>query len=249
MKLSIKNLVDVLGISIKRKQFRWEQLNTCRVEHLALDGLVHSRIMEQGSLSVIQVGAFDGISNNALDYTKLAKICELQAVLIEPNPVAYKKLVSNFIDNRSVVPVNVAIDISDGKRSFTVVGPHKLAEFQWIEQLSSFDKQTILSHTDKVPDLTSYMADVSVDCSALSTILSTNQIDCLDVLLVDTEGYDAVIVEHALQLKVQPGVVLFEHTHLSKSEILRVVYLLRVAGYSITDIGQDFLCWKRFERF
>jgi FkbM family methyltransferase len=243
----IKNLVDVLGFSVKRKQFRWEQLNTCRVEHFALDGLVHSRLMLRGSLSVVQVGAFDGISNNALDYIKLANICELQAVLIEPNPVAYNKLVSNFSDLASVIPVNVAIDIADGKRSFTVVGPHKLAEFQWIEQLSSFDKQTILSHSHIVPDLTSYMVDVSVDCLALSTVLSTNGIDCLDVLLVDTEGYDAVIVEHALQLKVQPGIVLFEHTHLNKTEILRVVDLLRVTGYSITDIGQDFLCWKQFE--
>jgi FkbM family methyltransferase len=247
MKLLIKNLVDVLGISIKRKQFRWEQLNTCRVEHFALDGLVYSRLMEKGSLSVVQVGAYDGISNNALDYLKLANICALQALLIEPNPVAYKKLVSNFRDVASVVPVNVAIDIADGKRSFTVVGPHKLAEFQWIEQLSSFDKQTILSHIDTVPDLTSYMDDISVDCSSLHTVLTTNEIDCLDVLLVDTEGHDAVIVEHALQLKVQPGIVLFEHTHLNKSEIFRVVDRLRGAGYSIADIGQDFLCWKRFE--
>jgi FkbM family methyltransferase len=200
--------------------------------------------MKHGSLTVVQVGAFDGISNNALDYVKLANICELKAVLIEPNPVAYEKLVSNVSDLASVVCVNVAIDSADGKRSFTVVKPHELAKFQWIEQLSSFDKQTILSHSDKVPDLTSYMADVSVDCLTLASVIVTHGIDVLDILLIDTEGYDAVIVENALQLKVQPSIVLFEHTHLSKSEILRVVNLLRGSDYSVCDIGQDFLCWK-----
>jgi FkbM family methyltransferase len=244
MKFLVRNLVDALGISIKRKQFKWEQLNTCRVEHFALDGLVHSRLMERGSLSVVQVGAFDGISNNALDYIKLSNICELHAVLIEPNPVAYKKLASNFSHIASVVPVNVAIDAADGIRSFTVVRPHKSSEYHWIEQLSSFDKQTILSHSGKVPDLKSYMDDVSVVCSTLSTVLTINSIDNLDVLLVDTEGYDAVIVEHALNLSAQPSVVLFEHSHLRMTDILRIVTLLRDSNYSVIDVGQDFLCWK-----
>jgi len=245
MESFIKKLFDLLGISIKRKQYKWEQLNTGRVEHLTLDALVHRRILGSGQLTVVQVGAFDGISNNALDYIKLARICDLRAVLIEPNPVAHNKLVSNFSDHASVVPVNVAIDAVDGTRSFTVVRPHKRSEYQWIEQLSSFDKKTILSHSGIVPDLQSYMEDVSVDCSTLSTVLTTYSIDNLDVLLVDTEGYDAVIVEHALHLSAQPSIILFEHSHLSEAEIFRVVNLLRVAGYSITDIGQDFLCWNR----
>ena len=249
MDMLIKKLVDALGISIKRKQFKWERLNTSRVEEFTLNGLVHTRILENGSLSVVQVGAYDGISNNALDYSKLANICVLKAVLIEPNPVVYGKLVSNFRDNSSVVPLNLAIDVVDGRRSFTVVRPHNLAEYQWIEQLSSFDRDTILSHSDRVPDLISYMNDAFVDCSTLTAVLAANAIVSLDVLLIDTEGYDAVIVENALNLSVQPSIIVFEHTHLQYATTLRISAMVKGSGYSMVDLGHDFVCWKPVESF
>lgn len=245
IKMLMTDLLGRIGLTVRRKQYKWEHLNTVRVEHLTLDSLIHRIMLKDGALSVVQVGAFDGVSNNAVDYNKLARYCRLKAVLVEPNPVAFQKLVDNLGENTSIQFVNAAVDITDGTRAFTVVKPHDLEMYHWIEQLSSFDKQTILSHRDKVPELETYMQEVVVGCVTLSSLLRNQSIGRLDLLLVDTEGYDALLVSNALDENLRPSVVLFEHTHLDTVTILGIQRNLVSKGYSVIDVGQDFLCWDQ----
>jgi len=81
----------------------------------------------------------------------------------------------------------------------------------WYDQLGPFDKTHILSHGKEFEP---FIACEAVHCEPLRDILARNRIRKIDLLHIDTEGYDYEVLKQ-VDLESPPRVILYEHKHLS----------------------------------
>jgi hypothetical protein len=65
--------------------------------------------------------------------------------------------------------------------------------------------------------------------------------DSVDILQVDTEGYDGVIVRAFLRAGMTPKLINFEHNHLTGADDRLTLSMLRRDGYKLARYGRDTL--------
>ncbi|KAJ1473394.1 S-adenosyl-L-methionine-dependent methyltransferase [Baffinella frigidus] len=82
-----------------------------------------------------------------------------------------------------------------------------------------------------------------VKCMSLQELLDKHSIRTFHVFQVDTEGYDAEIVNQLDLAKHRPMVIQMEADHLSPSGLLKVLSRLADAGYAFRTSGGDLLAF------
>lgn len=187
---------------------------------------------------IVQVGASDGSLNDPL--ADFLAALECRAVLVEPLPEAFRKLSGRHAARPGIVCRQVAVDRVEGKRPlYTITGdcPYMGG------QLTSFSRDHLLKNGVKPR----HIKTIEVPTVPLSRILSDAGIERIDLLQVDTEGFDDVIVRMALELPVPPRFINFEHLHLSKEAEGNLHRDLRSGGYSWVKSDWDTLAWQRKE--
>jgi len=66
----------------------------------------------------------------------------------------------------------------------------------------------------------------------------------LGLLVIDTEGYDYVLVKNFIEnIKLQP-VIIFEWIHMNKNETKNLINLLKINNYQILKIKKDLICFQ-----
>lgn len=191
---------------------------------------------EKNPPCIVQVGASDGSLNDPLaDFLATVKC---RAVLVEPLPEAFRQLSGRHAARPSITCRQVAIDRVQGKRPlYTITDdcPYMGG------QLTSFSRDHLLKNGVKPR----HIKTIEVPTMPLSQILSDVGICRIDLLQVDTEGFDDVIVRMALELPAPPRFINFEHLHLSKEAEENLHQNLRSEGYSWVNSDWDTLAWKR----
>lgn len=187
---------------------------------------------------IVQVGASDGSLNDPL--ADFLTTLECQAVLVEPLPEVFRQLNERHASRPGIVCRQVAIDRVDGKRPLYTITedcPYTAG------QLTSFSRDHLLKNGVKP----CHVKTIEVPTMPLSQILSDAGIERVDLLQVDTEGFDDVIVRMALELPTSPQFINFEHLHLAKEAEENLHRDLRIGGYSWVKSDWDTLAWKRKE--
>ena len=111
-------------------------------------------------LTFIQVGAFDGITRDPL--RKYIDKCGWRGVLVEPQARAANKLRELYRGNNRIVILQAALDGESGSRTlFTVESETAPA---WAGGLASFQRETIVKHSDLIPGLETMIREDTVDC-------------------------------------------------------------------------------------
>ena len=112
----------------------------------------------------------------------------------------------------------------------------------WYDQLGSFDEQHILKHLDG--KLSPYIRSEKLESINLSKLLYRNEVSEIDLLHIDTEGYDWEILSQLNLERYSPQFILFEKRHLSESSLKLAVEFL-IKKYHLFDIGMDMLAVNR----
>src|SRR5690349_8008477 len=86
-------------------------------EFLKLTVAYHLRTIPD--FSFLQVGAFDGLSNDPIN--PLVRAFGLRGIVVEPQLKAYESLKARYAEHPQVTVVNAAIADSDGTRDFYTV--------------------------------------------------------------------------------------------------------------------------------
>jgi hypothetical protein len=79
----------------------------------------------------------------------------------------------------------------------------------------------------------------------LRALLEENGTTKVDLLQIDTEGYDYEVLKTFPFDSSAPALVCFEHCHLSQSDRTAAVSLMISCGYSIEKWGKDFVCVQK----
>jgi len=174
----------------------------------------------------LQIGAFDGVNNDPLN--DLIKKHDLKGIVVEPQPQAFDLLKENYKSTNNLVFVNAAISNKDETKPFYTTKTEAI-------QVASFNKQHLIKRNVPV----THIAEVEMQCFTINTLLEQNNFSSLDLIQIDTEGYDFEIVKTIDFTKVQPLVIRYEHEHLSPSDFSNSLELLADQGYQFIVERRD----------
>lgn len=235
----VKQLIKkmpLIGPSARRLHARYRewQLDAARNIERVLGGFE--------TLDFAQIGSNDG--QNGDPVRKIAmKHPQWRGLFVEPVPHLFARLKSNYGANGRFQFEQVAIAKTASIRPFYFVTDNAKAQLTdlpvWFDQLGSFDRNHILKHFGErvVP----FIAAINVECVTLADLFRRHPASDLQLLHIDTEGYDWEVLRQ-LDLQVHaPKVILFEHKHLSIYDRNAAMAFLS-PQYEIRNLGADFFC-------
>ena len=196
-------------------------------------------------LQIVQIGSNDGRSGDPI-HSLLILNQSWRALLVEPVPFVFERLRKNYPDDPRFRFENVAIAEKTGFRPFYYIG--EAAKEQAVnvslhfDQLGSFDREHIIRHCGHALD--SFVVIATVPTLPLAELLNRNEIFRIDLLHIDTEGYDWKILQTLDLRRYEPTVILFEHKHLSDDTRKEARRFLQ-DDYKITDLGADYFCIRK----
>jgi FkbM family methyltransferase len=194
----------------------------------------------------VQVGSNDGVQGDPL-HPLIRTHPEWRGLFIEPVPYLFERLRRNYVRLPSARSrfsfENVAIAAESGRRPFYYVSARARARGDelpiWCEQLGSFNREHILGHLEG--RLAPHIVEQDVECATLSEVLVRNRVGRLDLLHIDTEGYDYKVLLQMDWRRWRPRVLVFEVVHLSEQDRTEAVALLRSERYRLSILGYDLL--------
>jgi FkbM family methyltransferase len=228
MKKIIQKMLGVFGIRVIRAKYARKYLPKPNIDNIEIVTRFYSLLNRK--ISVLQVGACDGVTSDSIfPYIKAGAI---DAYLVEPSTVNFRKLAEFHKGNPKVTLINAAVADKDEKRTFyTIKDEGRWKDNGWARQLASFYKEHLLKHKITEDEI----AAEEVDCLTLATVIDKYKISDLDVLLIDTEGYDGEIVKMAMAQGVHPQFIAFENAQLvqlySQDQLDALYRVLESNGY------------------
>jgi hypothetical protein len=100
----------------------------------------------------------------------------------------------------------------------------------------------VLSHAPHVPRIESRLTAAEVECVTLETLLRRSGLDRVDLLVIDTEGYDWEIIRSIDFEAWRPRLLVYEQYHLSPEDRNECRAHLRTVGYETMEEHFDTFC-------
>ncbi|MFC2113951.1 FkbM family methyltransferase [Bacteroidota bacterium] len=201
------------------------------------------------NLFFIQVGSNDGFQNDLL--YKFIIRDNWKGIMIEPQPKPYK-ILSYIYKKRNIITLNSAIDNKTDSRKLFKIG---VSDLRWASGLSSFEEEKIKAliankrvlrkckkEGIKLPlDPETFVAYDEVSCISFEKLISTYEVSKIDLLQIDTEGYDYELLKQFNFSQIKPNAVIFENVHLSEADKAAANELLKAQGYTVVEYTTDTL--------
>ena len=197
---------------------------------------------EEPEAFFIEIGANDAEQHDHLHPIIFAS--RWRGLLVEPVPYVFERLNRTRGDDPRFALENAAVADRDGTLPFYHLAPAGEGEDvpPWYDAIGSFSRETILSHEDKIPDIAKRLVSTEVPCLTFETLCRKHGVGRLDVLLIDTEGYDWEIVRRLDLDSRHPRVLVYEHYHLPTGVRAEAREHLESNGYRTLEEGFDTWC-------
>jgi len=229
IKIFIHKVLFSLGISLQRRRPN-ANFESIRLVLALLESRNHKS-------TFVQVGACDGNTHDPV--YDIIKRGFFNSVLIEPIPRNFSALQKSYEGVDHVTFINAAVGTSSGESTiYTVKNEGKWKDSEWARQWASFDKNHLLKHGVSDEEI----EKCQIKCITMEELSQTLPGEKIDVLQIDTEGYDAKVVEMALQLKNHPSAIYFEFVHIGHLELQDIFQKLNRAGYVWSYDKNNVLC-------
>ena len=190
----------------------------------------------------IQIGACDGVRTDPIHQYIVRD--GWSGVLVEPVGYLFKRLQATYAGMEQLTLVNAAIAATNETRAFWFLRASEDAELpEYYDELGSFYPDVVRKHAASIPNLEHYLVSEDVRCLTLNTLLRDHGVTRIDLMLIDTEGYDFEVIKLIDFTHDRPTRILYEHKHLSDSDREQCLRLLRREGYTIGQDGQDTLAY------
>ena len=211
---------------------------------IKLDKIIKNYCKTNKDFFFLQIGANDGIKADPL-YLYHKKY-SWKGLLVEPVPYLFKKLTKNYNGDRGVAFENVAIAEKNGIKYFYRLKQSKDNYLPlWYDEIGSFIKSNVLKYRNKIKDIEKYLIKEKVKCLTFSSLLKKHHVTKIDLLHIDTEGYDYKILKQINFAKLKPAMILYEDRHLTSLEKESAREILLRNGYRLIKLPGDCLAYKK----
>lgn len=248
---SIRKTWRSIAHSLRRTAARADWLNRHMPWRLwcvvgAADALTVAWVLAARSarpLTFVQIGSNDGVIHDPIH--EVVRTCGWRGVLVEPLPVYFRKLVANYAGVPNLVFENVAIGANNGTATMYSVDPRP-GDPYWVELVSSFRKEVILSHGPVLADVGNRLVEAQVETITLPSLVSRHGLESIDLLHIDAEGYDFEILKQIdFSAPWAPSYIMFEKEHFDSRSYKTAKRMLRAGGYRCIDMWPDALAFRQ----
>ncbi|WP_141878420.1 FkbM family methyltransferase [Gramella sp. Hel_I_59] len=203
-----------------------------------------NKCLDRKCRNIIQIGSNDGSKGDPL-HKLILKRKKWEVLFVEPVPYLFDRLIKNYPNENRFSFEKLAIN--EGKtETFYYVDSKAKEDITdlpfWYDQLGSFNRSNIVNHLEG--RLEPYIKEIEIKGTSLEELFKKNNIEKLDLLHIDTEGYDWKILKQLDIGKYHPTIILFEHKHLSEAENIDSVKFVDTR-YHILKFASDYLCIKK----
>jgi FkbM family methyltransferase len=192
----------------------------------------------------VEIGSNDGVQHDFL--RPFIRERQWRGIMVEPVPYVFARLHDNYGTLERVELENAAIADRDGNLPFfhlREAGPSERASLPgWYDGIGSFDRDVVAGHANHIPDIEDRIVRSEVPALTFESLCRRHGVSQLDLVLVDTEGYDFEIVR-SIDLEARhPRLLVYEHFHLSADDRERCARHVRDQGYETMEEGFDTWC-------
>jgi len=197
----------------------------------------------KGPLTFVQIGSNDGLKNDPIG--NLIKEFQWKGIMVEPFEGNYLKLKENFRDQSGLVFEQCGITEIPGEQDFFYIEDISPDEPDWYDQVGSFDKTIFLKNIEVVPDLSKRMAVKKIPTKTFDQLIKDHQLGGVDILHLDTEGYDYKILLTIDFNEFKPSVVIFENEWMTQYELKEIRNYFKKYQYKLYYHHVDCIAVKR----
>ena len=235
----IKKVVGKLGYIVRSTKYIPSQfIENKNVLKLNFDHIISSYLVnkkDKDQFFFIQVGAYDGIECDPV-YKYIIKY-SWSGIMLEPQPNAFEKLSRLHEGRPNLKLVNAALSRKREKSTFYILEGKALPS--WAQGMASFDRQNILKHQSVIPDIENHLKETEIECITFKDLFSRFDVTHVDLLQIDTEGFDAEVIYMFPFENIKPSIIHFESKHLLKPELEKLLAYLISLDYSVAYDGEE----------
>ncbi len=192
----------------------------------------------------VEIGANDGEQHDHLRPFILSS--EWRGIMVEPVPYVFERLRRNYAGVERVALENAAIATDDGTLPFYYLRDASEEERArlpaWYDGIGSFSKEGVLGHVRHIPDVQSRLVCAELPALTFESLCEKHAVGRVDILLIDTEGYDWEIIRHIDLAARRPTLLVYEHFHLSAADRAECASHLTRLGFQTLEEGFDTFC-------
>lgn len=175
----------------------------------------------------LEIGAFDGKSFDGL--YKYTHSNNWTGIFVEPIPKYFQQLQLNFQNIENKFFENSAI--TEENREFKIkLIDHKDKWAKGSSSLATNDNTEKYGYTEQ-----------TVNGITFDTLVNKYNIKKIDVLQIDTEGYDLIVLEQIIP-RFKPKFIKVEQRHLKMADKIKMKLVLTTYGYTFKRVGLDYIC-------
>ncbi|MEO6327869.1 MAG: FkbM family methyltransferase [Ginsengibacter sp.] len=239
IKKKLLHLINKKGYLLFEQNF-FHKLYRLKGEFNPLEQLFYQRL--HPNFFFVQIGANDGISSDPI-YHLVTKE-GVHGIALEPVSNIFDLLTKNYAAYPNVCPVNKAIHKTEKEMVLYRVNPKKKQYPEWTKGIASFNK----NHHQLSEIIGTDIIEEKVQCISYDELIKDYNINHIDLLQIDAEGYDYDIIKMIDFDLMAPSIISFEHGVLAgimdKEKLFEIQDLLFENGYNIITMQNDAIAYK-----
>jgi FkbM family methyltransferase len=191
----------------------------------------------------VEIGANDGEQHDHLRPIVIEH--RWRGILVEPVPYVFARLAANYEGVGHVILENAAIADRDGELPFFHLREADRAQERlprWYDGIGSFSREAVLSHRAQIPDIDERLVETRVPALTFDSLLAKHAFERVDLVLIDTEGYDWEVLRTIDLDRQRPALIVYEHFHLDPAVRGEAREHVAAHRYETMEEGFDTFC-------
>lgn len=195
------------------------------------------------SASFIQIGAHDTQQLDPLRAQVQSR--NWSGILVEPVPYVFQRLQAVCAGNQALRLENAAVADRDGTVTLYYL-PESTDDHLpiWYDALASLKREVLLKHEGYIPDISQRMSSMEVPCLTFDSLCAKHGVERLDLIQIDTEGYDYEIIKLIDFARYRPRMLMYENLHLSDDDQRTCLEYLGRRGFEHISSAMDTVCLR-----
>ena len=200
------------------------------------DLAVRDLISRQPDIFFLQVGAHDGLSYDPIH--AYVRRHHWKGILVEPQPQIFQKLVENYAGETQLIFENSALAPEGGTLDLHVF--ESAGADSQASMLASTRKHYLALNGDGHRGA---LKTISVPALSLNALLDRHGVERVNLLQIDTEGFDFEILRMIDFNRIKPEIIHYENNFLNRRQKSECNRILSAQNYALLNLGIDTIAY------